>query len=73
MSNDQTDRQAFKTADQCSKMRKQEQLHFSSELFITSEHETKIKVLEMERQHSISDPNTMFKSKKEAVLLRCLP
>lgn len=73
MSNDQTDRQAFKTADQCSKMRKQEQLHFSSELFITSERETKIKVLEMERQHSISDPNTMFKSTKEAVLLRCLP
>lgn len=65
MSNDQTDRQTFKTADQCSKMRKQEQLHFSSELFILSELETKIMVLEMERQHSISDPNTMFKSKKK--------
>lgn len=73
MSNDQTDRQAFKTADQWSKMRKQEQLHFSSELFITSEPETKIMVVEMERHHRISDPNTTFKSKKEAVLLRCLP
>lgn len=73
MSNDQTDRQTFKTAHQCSKMRKQEQLHFSSELFIISELETKIMVLEMERQHSISDPNTTFKSKKEAVVLRCLP
>lgn len=50
-------------------MRKQEQLHFSSGFVITSEPETKIMVLEMEGHHSISDPNTTFKSKKEAVLL----
>lgn len=71
--NDQTDRQAFKTAEQCSKIRKQELLHFSSELIITSESETKIMALNIESHHSISDPNTMFKSKKEAVLLRRLP
>lgn len=64
-SSGQTDRQALKAADQCSKMRKQEKLHFSSELIIASESETKIMVLEMERQCSISDPNTMFKSKKK--------
>lgn len=64
-SSGQTDRQALKAADQCSKMRKQEQMHFSSELIITSEPETKKIVLEMERRRSISDPNTMFKSKKK--------
>jgi len=53
VSNHKTDRQAFKTADQCFEMRKQEQLYFPSELFITSEPETKLMVLEMERHHSI--------------------
>lgn len=54
-------------------MREQEQLYFPSELFITSVPETKIMVLEVERHHSISDPNTMFTSKKESILLRYLP
>lgn len=54
-------------------MRKQEELYFPSELFITSEPETKIMVLEMERHHSISDLNAMLTSKKEATLLRHLP
>lgn len=73
VSNHRTGRQAFKMAGQCFKMKKQEQLYFSSELFNASEPERKIMVLEMERHHSISDPNTMFASKKEPILLRHLP
>lgn len=64
VSNHKTDRQALKTADQSFKISKQEQLCFPLELFIISEPKTKIMVLEMERHHSISDPNTTSTLKK---------
>lgn len=73
VSHHRTYRQAFKTADQCFKVRKQEHLCFPLELFFTSESETKIMVLEMERHHSISDPNRMFTTEKEDTPLRNLP
>lgn len=44
------------------KMRKQEQLYFPLELFIRSEPETKIMILEIEKHHIISDPTTTFTS-----------